>query len=78
VGIFGHYASLTLRLPEPLAGRTVWVQDLAGETAVDATAAVQMDDRRLVLSGAWIDQAGTVAASPGDISGPGLVLALKE
>jgi hypothetical protein len=78
VGIFGHYASLTLHLPEPLAGRTVWIQDLAGDTAVDASNAVAVDDRRLVLSGEWIDRAGTAAASKGDISGPGLVLVLKE
>jgi hypothetical protein len=77
VGVFGRYASLTLQMPASIRGRKVWAQDLAGDTAVDVTAAVEIDDRRLVLPGKWIDRAGTTAATPGDLSEPGLVLVLR-
>jgi hypothetical protein len=77
LGVFGHYASLTLHMPEPLGGRAVWVQDLAGDSAVDVTAALEIDDLRLVIPGELIELEGTRAATTGDLSAPGLVLVLK-
>jgi len=76
LGIFGRYASLTINLGEPLDGRSVWVQDLAGSEAVNVTAGVEIDGSRLILTGDLIDREGTAAATPGDLSDPGLVLAL--
>jgi hypothetical protein len=68
---------LTLHMPEPLGGRAVWVQDLAGDSAVDVTAALEIDDLRLVIPGELIEREGTRAATTGDLSAPGLVLVLK-
>jgi hypothetical protein len=77
LGVFGRYASLTLHLPEPVDGRAVWVQDLAGDTAVDVSAALEIDNHRLVLPGELIDRQGTTAGTTGDLSDPGLVLIVK-
>lgn len=76
VGIFGHYRSLTLTLTEDLGSRRVWAQDLAGDTAVDVSARVEKQGKGLILSGRLIDEIGSAAASPGDVSNPGLVLKL--
>jgi hypothetical protein len=77
VGIFGYYRSLTLLLSEPLGSRRVWAQDLAGEDAVDITGGVGCQANSIVLSGGLIRQVGLSAASPGDISDPGMVLVLS-
>jgi hypothetical protein len=78
VGIFGKYCSLTLNLTVPPGSRRVWVQDLAGEEAVDITGKGSLGDKQIILTGELIDQVGRSAATPGDLSEPGLVLALKE
>jgi hypothetical protein len=77
LGVFGRYASLTLHLPQPISGRAVWIQDLAGDRAVDVTAALGIHDRRLVIPGELIDRAGTSAGTSGDLSDAGLVLILR-
>jgi hypothetical protein len=77
VGIFGYYRSLTLFLSAPLGSRRVWAQDLAGEEAVDITGSVGHEENSIVLSGGLIRQVGLSAASPGDISDPGMVLVLS-
>ena len=76
VGIFGKYSSLTLTLSHDLGSRRVWAQDLAGDAAVDVSSRVKKRERNLVLPGGLIDEIGCAAASPGDISNPGLVLKL--
>lgn len=76
IGIFGSYRSLTLRLAEDLGSRRAWVQDLAGESAVDVTVRVHRNGRSLTLPGDLIHEIGTAARSSGDISDPGLVLQL--
>lgn len=76
VGIFGEYRSLGLTLSQDLGARRLWAQDLAGEAPVDITAKVGKHGRTLTMSGELIRQVGRAAASPGDISNPGLVLKL--
>ena len=78
VGIFGKYRSLTLQLEVPVGSRRLWVQDLAGDQAFDITDRISPIKRQITLSGEWIEQLGTTAANPGDLSHPGLLLILKE
>lgn len=75
-GVFGHYRSLTIRLTHALAHVRVLAQDLAGDSATDITKQVRMDGDTLTIPGALIDKVGTQAATAGDLSDPGLVLAL--
>ena len=77
VGIFGEYASLTLVTTSALAGKRILAQDLAGKTPVDITSEVKVSDGRLTIPGAVIHRVGLMAAKPGDISDPGLVLAVE-
>jgi GNAT superfamily N-acetyltransferase len=76
VGIFGEYASLTLVSTGDLGGRRILAQDLAGTTPVDITSEVKVSDGRLTIPGMVIHRVGLMAAKPGDISDPGLVLAI--
>jgi len=76
IGIFGRYRSLALTLSHDLGSRRVWAQDLAGDTAVDVSSRVEKRDGSLILSGRLIEEIGCAAASPGDISDPGLVFRL--
>ncbi len=77
VGIFGEFASLTLTTTGGLAGKQILAQDLAGHTPVDITAEVKVDGGTLTIPGPVIHRVGLMAASPGDLSDPGLVLAVK-
>lgn len=76
LGVLGRYRSLTLDLAVPLGARHVWAQDLAGDTAVDITEQIQRSEHRLVLSDELIRRVGLSAATPGDLSEPGLILQL--
>ena len=76
VGIFGEYASLTLVTTSALAGKRILAQDLAGKTPVDITHEVKVSDGRLTIPGVVIHRVGLTAARPGDVSDPGLVLAV--
>jgi len=76
VGIFGEYVSLTLVTTSELAGKRILAQDLAGTTPVDITSEVKVSDGRLTIPGAVIHRVGLMAAKPGDISDPGMVLAI--
>ena len=77
VGIFGEYASLTLLTRSALAGKRILAQDLAGKTPVDITTEVKVGNGRLTIPGAVIHRVGLMAVIPGDISDPGLVLAVE-
>lgn len=77
VGIFGTYRTLTLRLAGPRGARRIWAQDLAGDVARDVTEYVLQGDDAVTLPGALIRDIGLSAASAGDRSGPGAVLALR-
>lgn len=75
-GIFGHFGSLTLafdRAPKP---RRILAQDLAADTAIDITAQVRVRGQEITLTGELIDRVGRAGGTPGDLSTPGLVLAL--
>jgi len=77
IGIFGRYASLTLITPTNLAGKRILAQDLAGKMPVDITADVKLGDGTLTIPGAVIHRVGLMAAKPGDVSDPGLVLVVE-
>lgn len=77
VGIFGEYASLTLATTSMLKGRRVLAQDLAAKSPVDITGEVKVEGGRLTLPGTVIHRVGLMAATPGDVSDPGLVLAVE-
>jgi hypothetical protein len=77
VGVFGEYASLTLNSTADLAGKRILAQDLAGKTPVDITAEVKFTGGKLTIPGSVIHRVGLMAAKPGDVSDPGLVLAVE-
>jgi hypothetical protein len=74
-GIFGHYRNLTLQMSGPLRDARILTQDLAGERAEEVTQRVRIDGDTIAIPGSRIDEVGTQAATPGDSSDPGLVLA---
>lgn len=78
VGVFGRYRSLRLRLSGPLGARRLWAQDLAGDKATDVTSQVTLHSNAITLTGELIERVGLSAATPGDLSNPGLVLALAS
>jgi hypothetical protein len=77
VGIFGQYHSLTLATPGDFTGKRFLAQDLAGSQAVDITAKVKVQPGQVTIPGAVIAQVGLMAATAGDVSDPGLVLAVE-
>ena len=77
VAVFGVYASVTLRTTVPWAGHRLLAQDLAGHTAVDITGDVTVRDGAVTIPGAVLERVGLMAAKPGDVSDPGLVLAVE-
>jgi hypothetical protein len=76
-GVFGYFDSLTLAFDKPLQGRRVLAQDLAGDQSLDITDAVQMRGKNLHISGDVIRSVGLHSATPGDISAPALLIALR-
>ena len=77
-GLFGHYRSLTIHLDRPLTHVRILAQDLAGDSATDVTRQVRIDGRTMTIPGGLIDRVGTQAATTGDLSDPGLVLAVTH
>ncbi len=78
VGLFGCFKEVILDYPTAApAFYTVLAQDLAGDTAVDITAQVRMDGRRLIVPGSVIRKVGLRDATAGDLSGPGMVLVVR-
>lgn len=76
-GVFGYFDGLTLELDKSLHGKRVLAQDLAGDGAMDISSMVQIRDKNLHLPGNVIRQIGLHSATPGDISAPGLVIAIN-
>lgn len=74
-GIFGHFDNLTLTFDRAPQRKKILAQDLAGEKAVDITASVQLRGNRLHIPGSVIRDVGLRAATAGDLSSPGLVIA---
>jgi hypothetical protein len=75
-GIFGYFASLTLATDKPLHGKRVLAQDLAGNEAIDISSAVHIQGKDLYVPGEVIRRIGLHSATSGDISAPGLVIAI--
>jgi hypothetical protein len=77
IGVFGRFRSLTFTFNQPLpAGTQIWAQDLAGDKATDISARVKIDGQHLLLPGNLIAEVGLSAATPGDVSDPGCVIAI--
>jgi hypothetical protein len=78
IGIFGTFEELTLIAANPIGDGPILAQDLAGEKARDIRKLMRVEGNRASLSRAVIDAIGLQAASPGDLSSPGLVLRLPS
>ena len=76
-GVFGYFDSLTLISDRPFSGKRILAQDLAGTDAVDISSMVQLRGKSLYIPGNVIRQIGLQSATPGDISAPGLVIAIS-
>jgi hypothetical protein len=75
-GVFGYFDELTLILNGTLSGRRIWAQDLAGDEAHDISSQVQVRGTSLRIPGAIIQEVGLQMATAGDLSAPGLVIAI--
>lgn len=75
-GIFGQFGSLTLEFDRQLRPGRILAQDLAGDASLDITDDIRVNRSEIVLPGALIDRVGRSSASTGDLSMPGLVLAI--
>ncbi len=73
VGIFGHYASLTIVFRNPVEGKRILAQDLCAETPADITEAVRLEGNRLTIPGDLIDRIG-LSVRESDAELPGLIL----
>ena len=80
VGIFGDYKELILEFPAKISlkGMKIYGQDLAGEIPVNITNQVKIDGNKLILSGDLIRKVGSMAATKGDLSDPGMVLKIIQ
>jgi hypothetical protein len=76
-GIFGHFNNLTFIFDAPLQTKRVLAQDLAGDASADITHAVQIRGRSLFIPGDVIRRVGLQDATAGDMSAPGMVMALR-
>lgn len=76
-GIFGEYATLSLRTSFTEKPTRILMQDLAADTAYDITEEVTWKDGTLTLPGSLIHTVGTEENPKGDTSEPGAVLCLK-
>jgi hypothetical protein len=77
-GIFGDISGLTLIFDKPLSKHRVLAQDLKGDRAEDITHQIGRGEKRLQFSRSVMRKVGLSAATPGDLSSPGLVLALED
>lgn len=75
-GVFGYFDSLTLISDRPLQGRRILAQDLAGDEAIDISNMVQVRGKSLLIPGQVIRRIGLRQATPGDLSAPGLAIAI--
>jgi len=76
-GIFGDFQSLTLTFDNAMQNKRILAQDLAGEESVDISNAVRRQGKSVSISGDIIRRIGLQNATPGDLSSPGLVIAVR-
>lgn len=75
IGLFGWFKEVCLVYPGPIQRKPrVLAQDLAGDMPVDITTEVTIEGSKLLIPGEVIRRVGLMAASPGDLSAPGLVI----
>jgi hypothetical protein len=75
-GIFGECEHLTLRFRNAPHGKRVLAQDLAGDEPIDITALVKFEGAGVHISGRVLRDEGLRHRTPGDLSSPGVVVAL--
>jgi hypothetical protein len=75
-GIFGEFERLTLRFGSMRPGLRVIAQDLAGDEPVDITGDVDFDGTSIQFNGRMLRRIGLSSRTPGDLSSPGLVVAI--
>jgi hypothetical protein len=75
-GIFGEFSRLTLVFDRPFQGKSIIAQDLAGDEPFDISSQVRIEGPRLHLPGEILRSVGLHNRTTGDLSSPGLVLAL--
>lgn len=79
IGIFGHYAKLTLQFNQEIPNDyIVWAQDLLAVSANEINDFITIAGDTIILPGDLIDQTGTAAGDPDDLSVPGLVIQLLK
>jgi hypothetical protein len=76
-GIFGDFRSLTLTFDHSMQNKRILAQDLAGEESVDISNAVERQGKSVSISGDILRRIGLQNATPGDVSSPGLVIAVR-
>lgn len=75
-GIFGEFDQLTLTFANAPVNKRVIAQDLAGDEPIDITSHVEFKGMALNLSGNLLRDVGLRSGMPGDLSSPGVVVAL--
>jgi hypothetical protein len=77
IGIFGKFKEITFSCSAPTRDFrtcTIWVQDPADTDAMNATAMVLAEKNSICITGSLINEAGSIAAMPGDESDPAIIL----
>ncbi|MBR5308847.1 MAG: hypothetical protein IKU43_08755 [Clostridia bacterium] len=73
-GVFGYYASLTLKSTAVKEASRILMQDLLSDKALDVTAECRIENGRVYLPGDLINTIGTSCNHEGDTSEPGLIV----
>jgi hypothetical protein len=77
VGIFGNFKSLTIYYNPENNFKQVFMQDLAGDKAIDITDLIIRDKKSIKISGEILKLVGLSAAEKNDISEPGSLLIFR-
>jgi hypothetical protein len=75
-GVFGDFDSLTLAFDRLLKGKRILAQDLASDVSFDVSDKVQTRGTSLQIPGRVIREIGLHTKTEGDLSAPGLVIAI--
>ncbi|MBQ3489413.1 MAG: hypothetical protein IJA86_02360 [Clostridia bacterium] len=73
VAVFGDYKNLILEMTHKKM-KSVYMQDLADETAYDVTDSVFFEGQEIIIPGELIRRIGTIAQSQDDTSEPGVII----
>lgn len=78
LGIFGEYASLTVKSDCINSSSRVLAQDLLDDNCYDITEDIIINNGSITLSGELINTLGTMCSSEGDTSEPGLIIKIEN